>query len=67
MILASTPIWTLLASVLAVLAYALPALAPQGLGHRHTRQLMLLGCALHALVLLGGLVPPVRFGFAPAL
>ncbi len=67
MILASTPIWPLLASVLAVLAYALPALAPQGLGHRHTRQLMLLGCALHALVLLGGLVPPVRFGFAPAL
>ena len=67
MILASTPIWTLLASVLAVLAYALPALAPQRLGHRHTRQLMLLGCAMHALVLLGGLVPPVRFGFAPAL
>ena len=67
MILASTPIWTLLASVLAVLAYALPALAPQRLGHRHTRQLMLLGSAMHALVLLGGLVPPVRFGFAPAL
>ncbi len=67
MILASTPIWTLLASVLAVLAYALPALAPQRLGHRHTRQLMLLGCTMHALVLLGGLVPPVRFGFAPAL
>jgi ABC-type uncharacterized transport system permease subunit len=67
MILASTPIWTLLASVLAVLAYALPALAPHRLGHRHTRQLMLLGAAMHALVLLGGLVPPVRFGFAPAL
>lgn len=67
MILASPPIWTLLASVLAVLAYALLALAPRGLGQRQIRLLMWLGCAMHALVLLVGLIPPVRFGFAPAL
>jgi len=67
MILASTPTWTLLASGLAVLAYAMLALVPQQLGDRHARQLMMLGCAMHALVLLAGLVPPVRFGFAPAL
>ncbi|MFM8865412.1 MAG: inner membrane protein YpjD [Limnohabitans sp.] len=67
MILASTPTWTLLASVLAVLAYASLALAPQRLGDLHARRFMLLGCAAHALVLLGGMVPPVRFGFAPAL
>lgn len=67
MILASTPIWNPLALVLAVLAYALLALAPQRLGDRHARRLMLLGCAMHALVLLAGLVPPVQFGFAPAL
>ena len=55
MILASTPIWNPLALVLAVLAYALLALAPQRLGDRHARRLMLLGCAMHALVLLAGL------------
>ena len=67
MILASTPIWTLLASVLAVLCYALPVLAPQRLGDSQTRRLLWLACAAHALSLLASFVPPVRFGFAPAL
>jgi ABC-type uncharacterized transport system permease subunit len=67
MILASAPIWTLLASVLAVLCYALPALAPQRLGDHQTRRLLWLACAAHALSLLGGFAPPLRFGFAPAL
>jgi len=67
MILASTPIWTLLASVLAVLCYALPALAPQRLGDGQTRRLLWLACGAHALSLLVSFSPPVRFGFAPAL
>ena len=67
MILASPPFWTLPASVLAVLAYALPALAPRHLGDGQTRRLLWLAWAAHALALLGWLVPPVRFGFAPAL
>ena len=67
MILASTPIWTLLASVLAVLGYVLPALAPQRLGDGQTRRLLWLACGFHALSLLGSFTPPVHFGFAPAL
>ena len=67
MILASSPIWTWPASALAVLGYALPALAPQRLGDGQTRRLLWLACAAHALALLGGFIPPVRFGFAPAL
>lgn len=67
MILASAPLWTLLASVLAVLGYVLPALAPQRLGDAQTRRLLWLACGFHALSLLGVLMPPVRFGFAPAL
>lgn len=67
MILTSTPIWTLLASVLAVLCYALPALAPQRLGDRQTRRLLWFACGAHALSLLAGFSPPLRFGFAPAL
>jgi ABC-type uncharacterized transport system permease subunit len=67
MILASTPIWTLLASVLAVLGYVLPALAPQRLGDGQTRRLLWLACGAHALSLLVSFTPPVHFGFAPAL
>src|SRR5574343_1859898 len=67
MILASAPIWTLLASVLAVLCYVLPALAPQRLGDGQTRRLLWLACGFHALSLLGNFAPPLRFGFAPAL
>ncbi len=67
MILASAPLWTLPATTLAALAYALPALAPSRLGDRHTRRLLWLAWASHALSLLGWLVPPMRFGFAPAL
>ena len=67
MILASTPIWSLLAATLAVLCYALPALAPQRLGDGQTRRLLWLACGAHALALLGSFSPPLRFGFAPAL
>ena len=67
MILASTPIWTLLASVLAVLCYVLPALAPRRLGDGHTRSLLWLAAAAHALSLLASFTAPLRFGFAPAL
>ena len=67
MILASAPIWTLLASVLALLCYVLPALAGTRLGDGQTRRLLWLACAAHALSLLGGFSPPLHFGFAPAL
>ena len=67
MILTSTPIWTLLASVLAVLCYVLPALAPRRLGDGHTRRLLWLAAAAHALSLLASFTTPLRFGFAPAL
>ena len=67
MILASASVWTLPATAVAALAYTLPALAPARLGDRHTRRLMWLAWIAHALALLGGFSPPVRFGFAPAL
>lgn len=67
MILASAPFWTLPASLVAALAYALPALAPSRVGDGHTRRLLWLAWVAHALALLGWLVPPVHFGFAPAL
>ncbi len=67
MILASTPIWTLLASVLAVLCYVLPVLGAQRLDDGQTRRLLWLACGAHALSLLSSFSPPVRFGFAPAL
>jgi ABC-type uncharacterized transport system permease subunit len=67
MILASPPVWPLLASALAVLAYVLPALAPQRLGDGQTRRVLWLACLAHAVSLLASLTPPVHFGFAPAL
>ena len=67
MILTSTPSWIWLASVLAVLAYALPAVAPRAWRHLGARRLMGLAWLAHAASLLGLLVGPVRFGFAPAL
>lgn len=67
MILASSPIWTWSASAVAVVCYALPALAPRRLGDGHTRRLLWLACVVHALALLGSFAPPLRFGFAPAL
>ncbi len=67
MILASPPVWTLLASALAVLCYVLPALAPDRLGDGQTRRLLWVACAAHAFSLLDSFTPPVRFGFAPAL
>jgi ABC-type uncharacterized transport system permease subunit len=67
MILASTPVWSWPASALALLGYALPALALRRLNDGQTRRLLWLACAAHALALLIGFIPPVRFGFAPAL
>jgi len=67
MILASASVWTLPASAVAALAYALPALAPRLLGDRQTRHLLWVACIAHALALLGSFVPPLHFGFAPAL
>jgi ABC-type uncharacterized transport system permease subunit len=67
MILASAPLWTLPFSALAVLTYALPALAPSRLSDVRARHLLWLAWALHAISLLVLLMGPVRFGFAPAL
>ena len=67
MILASAPLWTLPFSALAVLTYALPALAPSRLSDVRARRLLWLAWALHAISLLVLLMGPVRFGFAPAL
>jgi ABC-type uncharacterized transport system permease subunit len=67
MILASAPFWTLPFSALAVLTYALPALAPSRLSDVRARRLLWLAWALHAISLLVLLMGPVRFGFAPAL
>ena len=59
--------WTLPFSALAVLTYALPALAPSRLSDVRARRLLWLAWALHAISLLVLLMGPVRFGFAPAL
>jgi ABC-type uncharacterized transport system permease subunit len=67
MILASAPLWTLPFSALAVLTYALPALAPSRLSDVRARRLLWLAWAFHAISLLVLLMGPVRFGFAPAL
>ena len=52
---------------MAVLAYALPAFAPQRLSDQNTRRLLWLAWGLHAICLLMLVMGPVRFGFAPAL
>ena len=67
MILTSTPPWIWLASVLAVLAYALPALAPRLCSDLGARRLMGVAWLAHGASLLGLLAGPVRFGFAPAI
>lgn len=67
MILTSTPFWIWPASVLAVLAYALPAVAPHFWTDQSARRLMGLAWLAHAASLLGLLIGPVHFGFAPAL
>lgn len=56
-----------LASLLAVLAYAGPAVAPRLCPDQAARRLMGLAWLAHAASLLGLLVGPVRFGFAPAI
>ena len=67
MILTSTPFWIWPASVLAVLAYALPAVAPHFWTDQSARRLMGLAWLAHAASLLGLLIGPVHFGFAPAI
>lgn len=67
MILTSTPVWIWPASVLAVLAYALPALTPRAWSDHGARRLMGLAWLAHAASLLGLLAGPLRFGFAPAI
>ncbi len=54
-------------SVLALLAYVLPALASARLDDRTARKLLWLAWISHGLVLLGLLGGTGRFGFAPAL
>jgi len=67
MILASAPLWTLPASVLAVLSYLLHLIAPARLGARGARWLLTVAWCAHGLSLLGLLTGELRFGFAPAL
>jgi ABC-type uncharacterized transport system permease subunit len=67
MILASPPFWMLPATVLAALAYGLPALAGERLSHTHARRLLGFAWFAHAVALLSLLVGPVHFGFAPAI
>ena len=55
------------ATVLAALAYGLPALASGWLHDAHARRLLWLAWLAHGLALLGLLSEPVRFGFAPAI
>jgi ABC-type uncharacterized transport system permease subunit len=55
------------ATVLAALAYGLPALAGERLHHSHARRLLWLAWAAHGVALLSLLVGPVHFGFAPAI
>ncbi|MEY2771517.1 MAG: Cytochrome c biosis protein CcsA [Pseudomonadota bacterium] len=58
--------FALLVALVAVLAYLLPALWSR-LADGAARRLLWLAWAAHALTLLELLLPPVRFGFAPAL
>ena len=55
------------ATVLATVAYGLPALAGERLSHTHARRLLGIAWAAHAVALLSLLVGPVHFGFAPAI
>lgn len=55
------------ATVLAALAYGLPALIGDRLHHSHARRLLWLAWAAHAVALLSLLAGPARFGFAPAI
>lgn len=55
------------ATVLAALAYGLPALAGERLSPTHACRLLWLAWAAHAVALLSLLVGPVHFGFAPAI
>jgi ABC-type uncharacterized transport system permease subunit len=55
------------ATVLAALAYGLPALIGDRLQQGHARRLLWLAWAAHAVALLSLLAGPVRFGFAPAI
>ncbi|MBE2262936.1 MAG: cytochrome c biogenesis protein CcsA [Burkholderiaceae bacterium] len=68
MILASATPVSVTLSLAAAAAYALPALAAARMGAPLTRMVLLLAWLLHAAVLaLGLLDSPPRFGFAPAI
>jgi ABC-type uncharacterized transport system permease subunit len=54
-------------TVLAALAYGLPALAAGKLTDAHARRLLWLAWLAHAVALLSLLIGPARFGFAPAI
>jgi len=68
MILASAPAATVVLSLAAAAAYAVPAAGAARLSERAARMALLVAWLLHAVVLAWGLLgEPPRFGFAPAL
>jgi ABC-type uncharacterized transport system permease subunit len=68
MILASAPFPSVVLTLATAMAYAVPAAAATRLSDRAARIALLVGWLLHAAVLaLGLLSDPPRFGFAPAL
>ena len=68
MILASAPFPSVVLTLAAAAAYAVPAAGAARLSDRAARIALLLGWFLHAMVLAWGLLSdPPRFGFAPAL
>src|SRR4051794_24258211 len=68
MILASAPVATVVVTLAAAVAYALPAAGAARLSELAARMALLLAWLLHAVVLAWGLLgEPPRFGFAPAL
>ena len=68
MILASTPPFTLVLSLLAALMYAIPAIWVRQLSHATSRYCVATAWLLHGTVITMGLLgDPAYFGFAPAL
>ena len=68
MILATASPASVVLTVAAALAYAVPAAAASRLSERAARTALLAAWMLHAVVLAAGLLgTPPRFGFAPAL
>ncbi|NPC58881.1 cytochrome C assembly family protein [Caenimonas soli] len=68
MILASAPVATVVLTLAAAAAYAVPAAGAARLSEQAARMALLVAWLLHGLVLAWGLLgDPPRFGFAPAL